>query len=70
MQKIERVKGKGIPLLLAGPNNKVLAVVLWNEWQLGRLNGASALAVIMILFMSVIILIFQRFGGLNQGRGN
>ena len=59
-----------IPLLLAGPNNKVLAVVLWNEWQLGRLNQASALAVIMILFMSVIILIFQRFGRLNQGRGS
>lgn len=58
-----------IPLLLAGANNKVLAVSLWNEWQLGRLNEASALAVIMILVMSVVILIFQRFGGLKQDRG-
>jgi len=52
-----------MPLMLAGPNNQVLAVRVWAKWESGALNEAAALGVVMVLVMSAIILAAQRLTG-------
>ncbi len=52
-------------LMLAGPDNTVLAVRIWQEWEAGGLSEASALGVVMVLIMGVLIFIIQRVWGLR-----
>ena len=52
-------------LMLTGPNNIVLSVRIWEEWQRGGHNEASAIGVVMVLVMGVLIFAIQRFGGLR-----
>jgi iron(III) transport system permease protein len=52
-----------MPLMLAGPNNQVLAVRVWAKWESGALNEAAALGVVMVFVMSAVILVAQRVTG-------
>jgi len=52
-------------LMLTGPNNIVLSVRIWEEWQRGGHAEASAIGVVMVLVMGVLIFAIQRFGGLR-----
>ncbi len=47
-------------LMLSGPNNEVLSVRIWHEWERGNLSEASALGVVMVLFMGTVICLIQR----------
>lgn len=47
-------------LMLSGPNNEVLSVRIWHEWERGNLSEASALGVVMVLVMGTIICLAQR----------
>ena len=57
-----------MPLMLSGPNNQVLAVRIWTQWETGNLSEASALGVVMVLVMGFIILIAQKVIGLRLVR--
>jgi iron(III) transport system permease protein len=52
-----------IPLLLLGPNNKVLATQIWVLWESGHVAQASALSVVLISVMAVLLLVIQRLTG-------
>ena len=54
-------------LMLSGPNNQVLAVRIWQEWEQGNLNEASALGVLMVLVMGVVVFVAQRVAGSRFG---
>ena len=62
-------------LMLSGPNNEVLSVRIWHEWERGNLSEASALGVVMVLFMGTLICLIQRMwrmpaeGGVRQPVG-
>jgi len=56
-------------LMLSGPNNQVLAVRIWQEWEQGNLNEASALGVLMVLVMGVVVFVAQRVAGSRFGSG-
>src|SRR6185503_17248975 len=49
-----------MPLMLAGPENQVLSVRIWQAWEQGHLSEASALGVVMVLVMGTIVFIAQR----------
>jgi ABC-type Fe3+ transport system permease subunit len=59
-------------LMLSGPNNEVLSVRIWHEWERGNLSEASALGVVMVLSMGTLICLIQRMwrmpaeGGVRQ----
>ena len=52
-----------IPLLLLGPNNKVLATQIWMLWEAGHVAQASALSVVLISVMAVLLIVVQRLTG-------
>ena len=56
-------------LMLSGPNNQVLAVRIWLQWEHGKLSEASALGVVMVLAMGILIFGVQRLGGLRLIEG-
>jgi len=58
-----------MPLMLSGPNNQVLAVRIWLQWEHGKLSEASALGVVMVLAMGILIFGVQRLGGLRLIEG-
>ena len=47
-------------LMLSGPNNEVLSVRIWHEWERGNLSEASALGVVMVTVMAALICLAQR----------
>ena len=49
-------------LMLSGPNNIVLSVRIWEEWQRGGINKASALGVVMVVVMGLLVFLIQRAG--------
>lgn len=52
-----------IPLLLLGPNNKVMATQIWVLWDGGHVAQASALSVVLISVMAVLLIFIQRLTG-------
>ncbi len=60
------VKAVSIPILLSGPNSRVVAVALFDMWQNGLLGELSAVGVLWTGFMTVVSLCFfvfvRRFG--------
>ena len=57
------VRSASIPLILyEGPENQVLAVLIWNMWDQGEMQEVGAIGVMMILVMMLITLMFRMFG--------
>jgi iron(III) transport system permease protein len=57
------VRSASIPLILyEGPENQVLAVLIWNMWDQGEMQEVGAIGVMMILVMMLITLVFRIFG--------
>jgi iron(III) transport system permease protein len=54
-------------LMLSGPNNQVLSVRVWHEWERGHLSEASALGIVMVLVMATLMLVGQRVWKLQMG---
>jgi iron(III) transport system permease protein len=52
-----------IPLLLLGPNNKVLATQIWVLWEAGHVAQASALSVVLVAVMAALLILVQRLTG-------
>ncbi len=62
-----------IPLMLASPDNIVLAVRIWTLWETGQYSAASALGVAMFAISAAILLVVQRLfraQGLFETRGS
>lgn len=52
-----------LPLMLqTGPDNTVLAVYLWRQWEAGEVNGVAAIGLAMVAIMLVVTLAAGRFG--------
>jgi iron(III) transport system permease protein len=64
---LHAVRIAGMPLLLVdGQNNEVLAILIWNMWDEGNIQGAAAIGVLMILVLLAITVGLRLFG---FGRG-
>ena len=58
-----------IPEMLGGPNAAMIGRVLWNEFFANRdWPVASAVAVVMLVFLVVPIMLFQRYEARAEGR--
>jgi iron(III) transport system permease protein len=61
------VRSAGKPLILtSGAENEVLAVLIWNMWDQGSIEGAAAIGTLLMLVLLVISLVVRLFG---FGRG-
>ena len=61
------VRIAGMPLVLyQGPENQVLAVMIWNEWDAGHIESVAAIGTLMIL---VLLLVTMALRLLGFGRG-
>jgi iron(III) transport system permease protein len=61
------VRSAGKPLILtSGAENEVLAVLIWNMWDQGSIEGAAAIGTLLMLALLVISLVVRQFG---FGRG-
>jgi iron(III) transport system permease protein len=57
------VRSAGKPLILtSGPENEVLAVVIWNMWDHGYIEAVGAIGTLLMLALLVISLVVRRFG--------
>lgn len=62
------VRSASIPLMLyEGPENQVLAVLIWNLWDEGKMQQVGALGVLMIVALLGVTLAV-RFVGFGSGR--
>jgi iron(III) transport system permease protein len=52
-----------IPLLLLGPNNKVLATQIWVLWEAGHVAQASAVSVVLVSVMAALLVVIQKMTG-------
>ena len=52
-----------IPLLLLGPNNKVLATQIWVLWESGHVAQASAVSVVLVSVMAALLILIQKLTG-------
>jgi len=56
------VRSASLPLILyEGPENQVLAVIIWNMWDEGEMQAVGASGVIMILVLLVITVCVRSF---------
>jgi iron(III) transport system permease protein len=56
------VRSASLPLILyEGPENQVLAVLIWNMWDEGEIQAVGALGVLMILLLMLITLAVRSF---------
>ena len=56
------VRSAAMPLLLyEGPENQVLAVLIWNMWDQGEIQEVGAIGVVMILFLMTVTMFFRMF---------
>jgi iron(III) transport system permease protein len=61
------VRSAGKPLILtSGAENEVLAVLIWNMWDQGSVEGAGAVGTLLMLALLVTSLVVRQFG---FGRG-
>ncbi len=57
------VRSASLPLILyEGPENQVLAVIIWNMWDEGEMQAVGAIGVIMILLLLLITVFVRSFG--------
>jgi ABC-type Fe3+ transport system permease subunit len=57
----------GMPLILyQGPENQVLAVLIWNEWDHGHIEIVAAIGTLMLIGLLLITMGLRLFG---FGRG-
>ncbi len=57
------VRSASLPLILyEGPENQVLAVIIWNMWDEGEMQAVGAIGVIMILILLLITVFVRSFG--------
>ena len=58
-------------LMLAGPNNQVLAVRIWTKWQTGPtgMSEASALGVSIVILMGLVVFVAQKAVGVRFLQG-
>ncbi len=53
----------GLPLVLySGPENEVLAVLMWNLWDEGRIEAVAAVAVLLMLGLFALIVALRLVG--------
>ena len=56
------VRSASLPLILyEGPENQVLAVLIWNMWDEGEIQAVGALGVLMILLLMLITLAVRSY---------
>lgn len=57
------VRSASLPLILyEGPENQVLAVIIWNMWDEGEMQAVGAIGVIMILLLLLVTVFVRSFG--------
>jgi iron(III) transport system permease protein len=57
------VRSASLPLILyEGPENQVLAVIIWNMWDEGEMQAVGAIGVLMILLLLLITVFVRSFG--------
>jgi iron(III) transport system permease protein len=62
------VKAVSIPILLAGPKSRVIAVTIFDLWENGVVGELSAMGIIWTAMMTVVSILFSllaRRYGLN-----
>ena len=64
---LHAVRIAGAPLILyEGSEHQVLAVLIWNMWDEGNIEGVGAIGTLMIIFLLVVTLML-RFAGFGRG---
>ena len=58
---VHALRAFSIPLMLAGKNNEVFAVMLWEFWENGTASLASGLGVLLIITLIPLTLLMRRF---------
>ena len=43
-----------VPLILGGDESKVLSVIMWNLWDVGRAGETTALGVLLIVALTIL----------------
>lgn len=57
------VRLASLPLVLyQGPDNQVLAVLIWNEWDAGHIQAVGAIGTMMIVVLLLMTLVLRFFG--------
>ncbi|MFM2129746.1 MAG: hypothetical protein RL477_1292 [Pseudomonadota bacterium] len=57
------VRSASLPLILyEGPENQVLAVIIWNMWDEGEMQAVGAIGVIMIVLLLLVTVFVRSFG--------
>jgi len=57
------VRVAGLPLLLTqGPDNQLLAVMIWNMWDEGQIEEVGAIATMLIMAIFALVLGLRFFG--------
>jgi iron(III) transport system permease protein len=57
------VRSASLPLILyEGPENQVLAVIIWNMWDEGEMQAVGAIGVLMIVLLLLITVGVRSFG--------
>ncbi len=60
---LHAVRSASLPLFLyEGPNNQLLAVLIWNMWDQGEMQAVGAIGVIMILLLLIVTFFFRTLG--------
>lgn len=60
---LHAVRAASLPLILTeGPENQVLAVLVWNMWDEGAVQMVGAIGVVMILILMAITMSIRAFG--------
>ena len=52
-----------LAVILSTPNNMTLPVVVWSQWETGGMSQASAIAVVMLVLMSILVTIYWIVAG-------
>ena len=64
---LQVVRLANLPLILyQGPENQVLAVLIWNEWDAGHIEALGAISTLMIGGLLILTLLL-RFVGFGRG---
>ena len=60
-----RIAGKPL-LLYEGSENQVLAILIWNMWDEGNIEGVGAIGTLMIVFL-LLVTLGLRMAGFGRG---
>lgn len=56
------IRELGASLLLYSPGNKVLSIVIWEQWADGELVELAALGIVMIIMLVILVAIARKLG--------